>query len=169
MLPDDFIVLQYHCSIAPETRPLPAVSCAHPARDVDRLSSDGRRWKAVIPRPPVVRGPMAVALPRSRSPRTLPWPFWTRHCPLLIVRRRRWGPVIGRERRRVRPVIAPPPLRAPGGWLSNSDHAGKSTYSGEIESLVSRPGNCDCRPGNAISRELTSLFKTSKCPKTSAP
>ena len=33
---------------------------------------------------------------------------------MLIVRRRRWGPVIGRERRRVRPVI-PLPLRAPAG------------------------------------------------------
>ena len=31
---------------------------------------------------------------------------------MLIVRRRRWGPVIGQERRRVRPMIAlPPPSR----------------------------------------------------------
>jgi len=34
---------------------------------------------------------------------------------MLIVRRRRWGPVIGRERRQVRPMIAPPPPRAPAG------------------------------------------------------
>jgi len=38
--------------------------------------------EAVIPRL-VVRGPMAVALPRSRSPRTLhPGCFWARHCRL---------------------------------------------------------------------------------------
>jgi len=58
------------CTTAPETRLLPAVSRAHPARDVDRLSSDVRRGEAVIPRP-VVLGPMAVALP---------WSFWVRHC-----------------------------------------------------------------------------------------
>ena len=38
---------------------------------------------------------------------------------------------------------------------SNSNHAGKSTYSGEIESLET--GNCDSRPRNAIFRELASL------------
>ena len=31
------------CAMAPETRPLPAVSRAHPPRDVDRLSSGVRR------------------------------------------------------------------------------------------------------------------------------
>ena len=46
---------------------VPAVSRAHPARDVDRLSSGVRRGEAVIPRP-VVRGPTATVLPRSRSP-----------------------------------------------------------------------------------------------------
>ena len=77
--------------------------------------SDGRG--VVIPRP-VVRGPIAVALPRSRSPR----PFWARNCrPMLIVQ----------ERRRVRPMIAPPPSRPLR--RSNSDHPGKSTYSGEID------------------------------------
>jgi len=56
-------------------------------------------------------GPMAVALPRSRSPRTLPSAVLGATLPaMLIVRRRRWGPVIGRERRRVQPVI--PPLRS---------------------------------------------------------
>jgi len=93
------------CATAPETRPLPAVSRAHPPRDVDRLYSGVRREGAVIPRP-VVRGPMAVALPQSRS-------------------------VIGRERRRVRPMIAPPPSRS--RRRSNSDHPGKSSYSGKID------------------------------------
>jgi len=32
---------------------------------------------------------------------------------MLIVRRRRWGPVIGRERRRVRPMIAATPAGDP--------------------------------------------------------
>jgi len=50
------------------------------------------------------------------------------------VRRWRWGPVIGREWRRV-PLVVAVPLRAP-----NSDHAGESTYSGEIESLDRDPG-----------------------------
>jgi len=45
-------------------------------------------------------------------PRTLPTVLGVPLPTMMIVRRRRWGPVIGRERRRVRPVIAPP-LRAP--------------------------------------------------------
>ena len=48
---------------------------------------------------------------------------------MLIVRRRRWSSVIGRERRLVRPVTPPSRPRR----RSNSDHAGKSTYSGEID------------------------------------
>jgi len=52
-----------------------------------------------------------VALPRTLPPAILVAPLPT----MLIVRRRRWGPVIGRERRRVRPVIAPSPLRTPAG------------------------------------------------------
>ena len=49
---------------------------------------------------------------------------------MSMVRRRRWGPVIGRERRRVRPVTPPSRPRRP----SNSDHAGTiSTYSGKID------------------------------------
>jgi len=55
------------CTTAPETRPLPAVSRAHPppatSTDCPAVSDGG---EAVIPRP-VVRGPMAAALPRSRS------------------------------------------------------------------------------------------------------
>jgi len=59
------------CTTAPETRPLPAVSRAHPPGRrpiVQRCPTGG--GEAVIPRP-VVRGPLAVALPRSRS---LPYP-----------------------------------------------------------------------------------------------
>ena len=66
------------------------------------------------------------------SPVTLPrTPLAVLGVPLptmLIVHRRRWGPVIGREQRRVRPVIAPPPSRP--HRRANSDHAGKSSYSG---------------------------------------
>ena len=50
---------------------------------------------------------------------------------MLIVRRRRWGPVISWERSRVRLMIAPPPSRP--RRRSNSDHARKSLYSGEID------------------------------------
>jgi len=71
------------CATAPETRPLLAVSRAHPPAtltDCPAVSAGG--GEAVIPRL-VVRGPMAVALPRSRSPRTLhPGCFWARHCRL---------------------------------------------------------------------------------------
>ena len=48
---------------------------------IPRASSGVRRGEAVIPRP-VVRGPMAVALSRSRSPVPSPRPFWARHCRL---------------------------------------------------------------------------------------
>jgi len=43
------------------------VSRAHSTRNVNRLSSGVRRGEAVIPLP-VVRGPTATVLPRSRSP-----------------------------------------------------------------------------------------------------
>ena len=56
---------------------------------------------------------------------------------MLIVRRRRWGPVIGWERHRVRPVIAPPPLRPRRRF--NSDHAGKSSYSGDLNPATGFP------------------------------
>jgi len=115
------------CATSPETRPLLAVSLTHPSR-VQRCPMG---WEAVIPRP-VIRGPMAVVFPRSCSPvpprAVLGVPLPT----MLIVRRRRWGPVIGRERRRFRPVIAPPPASRPRR-RSNSDHARKSSYSGEID------------------------------------
>jgi len=57
-----------------------------------------------------------VADGRCASPVTLP----RTPAVLLIVRRRRWGPVIDR-----------PPSRP--RRRSNSDHAGKSSYSGEID------------------------------------
>jgi len=100
--------------------------------------------EAVIPWP-IVPGPMAVALSRSRPPAVLGAPPRA----TSIVRRRRWGPVIGRGRRQVRPVIAPPPSHP--RRRSNSDHAGESTYSGRNRESRSRPGN-------SISRELTSLL-----------
>jgi len=63
----------------------------------------------VIPRP-VVRGPMAVALPQLRSPRTLPADRFERATAGYVDRPQTgWGPVIGR----VRPMIAPPPFAPP--------------------------------------------------------
>jgi len=51
--------------------------------------------------------PMAVALPESRSPVPPPAIFGAPLPAMLLVSRRWWGPVIGREWRRIRPVIAP--------------------------------------------------------------
>ena len=68
----------YTCATAPETRPLPAVSCAPSPRDVDQLFSSVRRdGGPLIPRPVIraLRGPMTTALPRSHSPYPLPWLF----------------------------------------------------------------------------------------------
>ena len=67
----------------------------------------------MIPQP-VVRGPMAVALPRSRSPCTLHPERFERATAGYVDRPQAgWGPVIGRKRRRVRPMIATPPSRPP--------------------------------------------------------
>ena len=75
---------------------------------------------------------MAVALPRSRSPSTLPPDRFEGATAGYVDRPQTgWGPVIGRERRRVRPMIALHPSRP--HRRSNSDHPGKSTYSGEID------------------------------------
>jgi len=68
-------------------------------------------------------------------PRTLPRPFWACHP-------------TGRR--------SPHSLRTPAGDPTPITQV-KGMYSGEIESR-SRPGYCDSRPGNAISRELTSLI-----------
>ena len=92
------------CTTAPETRPLPAVSCAHPAHDVDRLSSGVRRGEVVIPWPVVWR---PLCFPGRAPPYPLPAVLGAPLPAMLIVRRRRWGPVIGRERRRVRPDDRP--------------------------------------------------------------
>jgi len=62
-------------------------------------------------------------------PRTPPAVLGVLLPTMLNVCRRRWGPIIGRERRRVRPVTPPSRPRR----RSNSDHVGKSSYSGEID------------------------------------
>jgi len=90
----------FHAPTPPRRRPI-----------VQRCPTGGR--EAVIPRP-VVCGPMAVALPRSRSPRTLPPDGFERATAGYVDRQQMgWGPVIGRERLRVRPMIAPPPFASP--------------------------------------------------------
>ena len=85
-----------------------------------------RRGEAVIPRP-VVRGPMAVALPRSRSPVPSPGRFGCASagcvdCPQAMGTRHRPGTAPGPAGDRL-PPFAP----------STATHA--RTYSGEIESL----------------------------------
>jgi len=79
----------------------------------------------------------SVALPRTLPPAVLGAPLPA----MSIVCRWRWGPVISR----VQPVITPPPSRL--RQRPNSDHAGKSTYSGEIESLDRDPGIETLVPG----------------------
>ena len=83
------------CATAPETRPLLAVSRAHPSCVQRRPMGGGGDSPARRPGAPAVLG---VPLPS-----------------MLIVLRRRWGPVISQERRQVRPVIAPPLLPPPTG------------------------------------------------------
>jgi len=104
-----------------------------PPHDVDRLSSGVRRaGESLTPggdsptRRPGADGRCTslVALPRTLPPAVLGAPLPA----MSIVRRRRWSSVIGRERCRVRLVTPPSRPRR----RSNSDHAGKSTYSGEI-------------------------------------
>ena len=94
------------CATAAETRPLPAVSRSHPpATSADCPAVSDGEGEAVIPRP-VVRGPMAVSLPRSRSLRTLPPDGFERATAGYVDRpQTECGPVIGREWRRVRPMI----------------------------------------------------------------
>jgi len=99
------------CATAPETRPLTPFHTPTP-RHVDRLSSGVRR-EVMIPRP-VVCEPMAVALPRSHSRRTLPPDRFECATAGYVDRPQTgWGPVIGLERRRVWPMIAPPPFAPP--------------------------------------------------------
>ena len=91
----------------PETRPLLAVSRAHPSCVQRRPTEGGSDSPA---RHPGADGRCAspVTLPHI-PPAVLGVPLPT----MFIVCRRRWGPVIGRERRRIRPVIAPPPFAPP--------------------------------------------------------
>jgi len=120
-------------------------------RDIDRLSSSIQRGCAAIPRP-AVWGRSAIALPPAA-----PWPF----CdvsgtppPAMSIDRR--GCHIGREQHRGLARDRPTPF-APHRQ-SNSDHAGKRWVLGRNRESRSRPGNCDSRPGNAISRELISGY-----------
>ena len=66
---------------------------------------------------------------------------------MLIVRRRRWGPVIGRERRRVRPVITPPPSRP----------RRRSTQV-KVRTRTKSRVSIETRELRLSSRELTCLF-----------
>jgi len=81
-----------------------------------------------------------VAIPRTLPPAVLGAPLPA----MLIVRRRRWGPIIGREQRRGQAGDRSPSRPR---WWSNSDHAGKSTFSGKIESLDRDPGIATLVPG----------------------
>ena len=79
------------CATAAETRPLPAVSRSHPpATSTDCPAVSDGRGEAVIPRP-VVRGQMAVALPRSRSPVPSPLTVLSAQLPAMLIVRRRDG------------------------------------------------------------------------------
>jgi len=80
----------------------------------------------VIPRP-VVRGPMAVVLPRSRSP--VPPGRFGRATANYVDRSQA---ALGS---RHRPGTAPGPAgeRPPPRRRSNSDYAGKGSYTGEID------------------------------------
>ena len=110
------------CATAPETRPL-AVSRAHPSRVQRRPTGGGGDSPA---RRPGADGRCASPV---TLPRTPPAVLGVLLPTMLNVCRRRWGPIIGRERRRVRPVTPPSRPRR----RSNSDHVGKSSYSGEID------------------------------------
>jgi len=97
---------------APETRPLPAISCAQSARgDGDspacRPGADGH-CASLIALPPYPLPAVLGAPPPAVS----------------IVHRRRWGPVIGRKWHRVRPAITTSlPLRAPAAEAQAADRS----------------------------------------------
>jgi len=133
------------CTTAPETWLLPAVLHAHPlvsSTDCPSASNGGGRR---FPSPPS-RGPSAIALPRSRSLCSLR--RFGSAPPTMSINRS--GPHISQEQRR-RPAGDRIPLRVSAGDPTPITPV-KGTYSGEIESQ-SRPGNCDSRHRNAISRE----------------
>jgi len=138
---------------APQRR-RPAVSCAYlPTMSIDCPAASDRGGRRLPG--PSSGGRLATAHPRSRSPCSTPPRFVTFGCATAcyvdrsMASRRRPGTALGTGRR------SPPSLRAPAGDPTPIMSV-KGTYSGEIESL----GNCDSRPGNAISRELTSLIIT---------
>ena len=110
------------CATAPETRPLLTVSCSYPSRVQRRPTGE-----AVIPRP-MVRGPMAVVLPRSCFPVPPPGRFGLATADYVD------RPQVALGSRH-RPGTAPGPAsdRPTPRWRSNSDHAGKSSYSGKID------------------------------------
>jgi len=155
----------YTCATALETQPLPAVSQAHlPTTSTDCPAASnrgGRRFPG-----PLSGGRSAIALPRSCSSCS-PLPncfatFRARHCPLC--RSIDGVPASAGNSVGHRLAIAPPPSHPAGD--STPIMSVKGTYSGEIEKSQSRSGNCDSRPGNAISRELTSLNHTKQSSDT---
>ena len=102
----------YTCATAPETRPLPAVSCTPSPprrRPIVQQRPTGRGAldsPARRPGPPGAddhcASPVALPLPSPLAVLGAPPPA------MSILSRWRWGPVIGWEQRRVWPVIPPP-------------------------------------------------------------
>jgi len=115
------------CATAPETRPLLAVSRAHPSR-VQRRPTGGRRW---FPGPSS-GGRMPLRFPGHAHPYPPPRPFWECHCRLCWSSAGGVGVTSsagnGAGSGRWSPLPPSRPRRR-----SNSDHAGKSSYSGEID------------------------------------
>jgi len=137
------------CATAPETQPLPTISCAHPPAMSTNCpaASDGEGARQFPG--PSSEGRSAIALPQSPSP-VAPSPgrfttFRARHH--LLCRSSNGVPASAGNDVKGQPAIAPPPPSRPC-QRSNSDHAGKR--------YVLRR-NRESRPGNAISQELTSL------------
>jgi len=92
----------------------------------------------------------------SRAPPVAPSPsrfamFQAHHHPLCSIDR--WGPGVVREQH-WGPAGDPPshPCRQ-----SDSDHASKRYVLRRNRESRLRPGNCNSRPGNALSRELSLL------------
>ena len=142
------------CAISPETRPLPAILRSHPCCRLivqGRLMGAGDDFLAHhlgADRPLCFPG-------RARPVATSPSCFATfraRHRPLC---RSMDGVPLFRNSVGDLPTIAPPlrPHRR-----SNSDHAGKSTYSGEVKSLDRDPVIPTLDPGMQFPRELMSLL-----------
>ena len=145
------------CATVPETQLLPAVLLTNlPVTSTDCPAVQRGAWR--FPGPPF-RGRSAIALIQSCSPCShLPWLFSdVSGMPLPSMSIDQLGPSIGQEHRRGPASNRPPPTSHPCQW-SNSDYAGKRYVLGRSRESRSRPGNYDSRPGNVISRELTSLI-----------